>query len=87
MRWILLATLLGLTGCGFLGWATTDPDKEGPRQAPLTEAAVETAKGGLSGFEEGGIYAGVIALVLTAGKSAMRLYSDYQASKKKVAIP
>lgn len=51
--------------------------------APVIAAAQDPTKTGLNGFEEGGVYAGILALLLTAGKSAARLYSDYQATKAK----
>lgn len=81
----LLVSFLWLSGCAFSDWATHPQGPEG--KVPAVEAAKDIGTAGLNGLEQGGVVAGVIALVLTAGKSAARLYSDYQASKPQKAKP
>lgn len=81
MRSLYLLALLMLSGCGFAKWAMTD-DPKVPGPAPAAVAARETIEKGLTALEQGGIYAGLAALLLTAGKSAARLYRDYSAWKK-----
>jgi hypothetical protein len=71
----------GLTGCaGFGEYLATDPDGPGPQVSPMAQAGSDMA-GSLSAFEEGGIIAGIVALVLTAGKTGLRLYSGWRAAK------
>jgi len=76
----LLALTLTCSGCGFLSWALQGDNG----QAPLVTAVGEAVSTGLTSMETGGLWAGALALLLTAGKSAARMYSDYQTTKKKV---
>ncbi len=76
---LTLAVALTCVGCAFGEWATRPQGPDG--NIPAVKAVTDTISNGLSGFESGGVVAGILALVLTAGKSASRLYSDYQASK------
>jgi hypothetical protein len=81
MRYALSSLVLFLSGCGFLEYAT----RPGPSgKTPLEEAGDDLA-GGLSGFETGGVVAGVVALAFTTLKTGMRLYQGYKASK--TAVP
>lgn len=82
-RAAFLALALSCAGCAFSDWATHPQGPDG--KVPAVEAAKDIGSAGLTGFEQGGVAAGIIALVLTAGKSAARLYSDYQASKPQKA--
>lgn len=76
---VLFATIT-LAGCRFVEWATTVPP--GGTEAPAFRAVQEVATGGLSGFETGGIVAGVIGLVFTVLKTSIRLHREYAESVK-----
>lgn len=76
----LLVLLLSSVGCEFSRWATrTDPVTG---RTPVAEAGTEIARDTLTGFEAGGIYAGLAALLFTTGKTGLRLYQRYEESKK-----
>lgn len=76
---LFLAFVLSPVGCRFAEWATTGTSGG---DAPVIKAAQEVVTVGLTGFETGGIVAGVIGLLFTVAKTGSRLYADYQESKK-----
>lgn len=77
MRYLATMFLLGLSGCAFWDWGTTDPNGG----SPLANGVQDVLSDGLTGLEQGGILAGVLALGFTSLKTGIRLYHDYQAAK------
>jgi hypothetical protein len=75
---LLLGLLLSPIGCAFGRWFVSDPDGAGPTLAPGLEAGGEGLLAGLSGFEVGGIAAGIAAFVWTFGKTIFRLWKARQ---------
>jgi hypothetical protein len=95
MKRALYAVLLcgALTGCGFLDYATSShPNKADPSKMdapPIFQVAKETVEGGLTGWEAGGLWAGVAGAAFTLFKTVKRTIDDFNATKeanaKKVA--
>jgi hypothetical protein len=87
--WVVVIVAPGYGGgCEFAEWATTTEDRIDPRtgeKIPGTTPAEDwltDSTGGLNGFGEGGIVAGIVALVFTTTKSTIRMINRYRASKK-----
>jgi len=71
---------LTLTCCGgFVDYGTRVDPTTG--KSAFWSAGEEMMTNGLSGFEKGGIVAGVLGLIFTVTKTGLRLWSGYQASK------
>lgn len=83
MKQIVLCSVLLLSGCSFAKWATT-PRENG--SVPALEAGEEIGSGALTGFEKGGIVAGVLGLLFTTAKTGLRLYKEFQDSKEVAEI-
>jgi hypothetical protein len=72
-RLLFVLPLFVAVSCAGLGeYALEDPDGDGPAPPHWVNAVGEIADSGIGAFEQGGIAAGVIALVLTTGKTIMR---------------
>lgn len=80
---VLFAGALWLTGCSFLDWASTEDPVT--RTTPAAQAAGEIARDTLTGFEAGGIWAGVGALAFTSLKTGLRLWRRYGDHKRFLA--
>ena len=77
-----LPLVAALCGCaGFGDYLAEDPDGDGPEPARWVSASGEVMSGGLTGFEQGGIIAGLIGAAFTFAKTGMRLYSAHKAAK------
>ena len=74
--------LAALVGCGAL-----EPEVWKGFFSGIGTTTGDAVKEGLSGFEQGGIIMGVAGFLGTYFKSFARIYTDFQAKKKAVAVP
>ena len=89
---VLYAVLLcaSLAGCGFLDYAlSSHPNASDPTKKdlpPIVQVAKESLDAGMSGWEVGGIWAGVTGAAFTLFKTVKRTIDDFNAAKAKTKV-